>query len=130
MNPDLSRALIETISHSVYVIPAQDHICSSLTLGDGANLSCAETADVAAGVAGPTTVTLPTGAIGIYGIVPDGVDAVTVETRQSNSAIVSTENNAYFTAVPGGTPLQTLSYTGPSGGVEFALYDPAAVFDD
>jgi len=130
MNPDLSRESIETLSSSVYIIPADDHVCTSLTVGDGANISCLETSDVAAGEAGPATVTLPAGGIAIYGIVPDGVSSVTVETGTSTSTPVYTEDNAYFTAVPEGTALRTLSYTGPSGVVEFPLHDPALVFEE
>lgn len=130
MNPDLSRESIDTLSNDVYVIPAHDHICSSLTVGDGANLSCAETADVAAGKVGPTTVTLGGGAIAIYGIVPDGVRSVTVDTGTSGASTVETSNNAYFTAVPVGTVLRGLSYTGPSGVVEFPLYDPKLAFEE
>jgi hypothetical protein len=130
MNPDLSRESINTIANDVYVIPADDHICSSLTVGDGANLSCAETSDVAAGQVGASTVTLEGGGIAIYGIVPDGVESVTVKTGTSTSTSVATDENAYFTVVPKGTPLRTVGYTGPSGVVEFPIYDPAVVFDE
>jgi hypothetical protein len=130
MNPDLSRESIDTIANDVYVIPADDHICSSLTVGDGVNVSCAETSDVAAGQVGASTVTLVGGSIGIYGIVPDGVESVTVKTGTSTSTSVATDENAYFTAVAEGTPLRTVGYTGPSGVVEFPIYDPAVVFDE
>jgi hypothetical protein len=130
MNPDLSREALETVSSSVYVIPANGYICSSLTVGDGASIGCAETEDVAAGEVGATTVTLPGGGIGIYGIVPDGVGSVTVHTGTSSSQTVSVTDNAYFTAQPQGTVLRELTYTGPSGMVDFPLYDPAAVFEE
>lgn len=130
MNPDLSREAIDTIANDVYVVPAEDHICASLTVGDGANVSCRPTADVAEGDVGASVVTLIGGPIGIYGIVPDGVESVTVHTGVSASEAVEVQDNAYFTALPEGTPLRKLSYTGPSGAVEFPLYDPAAAFEE
>jgi hypothetical protein len=129
MNPALSREALETVSSSVYVIPANGYVCSSLTVGDGASIGCAETEDVAAGKVGATTVTLPAGGIGIYGIVPDGVESVTVHTGTSSSQTVSVTDNAYFTAVPEGTALRKLTYAGPSGVVDFPLYDPATAWD-
>jgi hypothetical protein len=130
MNPDLSRESIETISNSVYVIPADGYVCSSLTVGEGANLSCAETEDVAAGDVGPATVTLTAGGIAVYGIVPDGVSSVTVHTGQTDTTTIPVTENAYFTALPQGTPLRKLTYDGPSGVVEFPIYDPATAFEE
>jgi hypothetical protein len=130
MNPDLSRSAIDTAANDVHVVPADDHVCTTLTIGDGASISCPATEDVASGDVGPTVVTLEGGAIGIYGIVPDGISSVTVETGESDSDVVEVTANAYFTALPEGTPLRTLSYTGPSGVVEFTLHDPAVVFEE
>jgi hypothetical protein len=130
MNPGLSRKSIETISSAVYVIPADGYVCYSLTVGDGASIGCAETDDVAAGKVGATTVTLPAGGIAIYGIVPDGVDSVTVHTGTSDETVVEVTDNAYFTAVPEGTELRKVSYTGPSGLLDFPIYDPAVAFDE
>lgn len=129
MNPGLSRLAIGNMTNSLYVIPANGHVCASLTVGDGANLNCPSTADVAAGNAAPATVTLETGGIGIYGLVPDDVDAVTVQTGASDSTSIGTENNAYYTVVPAGAELRSVRYTGPSGAVEFPIYDPRAVFE-
>jgi hypothetical protein len=130
MNPDLSRVAVETLSHSLYVIPANGHVCAALTVGDGANVSCPATETVADGESGPATVTLEGGAIAIYGIVPDGVESVTVETGVSASDVVETDDNAYYTVVEEGTVLQTVSYDGPSGEVEFPIYDPSEVFEE
>jgi hypothetical protein len=129
MNPGLSRLSIANATHSLYVIPANGHVCAALTVGDGANLSCPPTAHIADGQAGAATVTLETGGIGIYGLVPDGVESVSVQTGTSDSTSVETEDNAYYTVVAAGTALRTVSYTGPSGPVEFAIYDPAAAFE-
>ena len=126
MNPDLSRLSIGNTTNSVYVIPANGHVCASLTVGDGANLTCPPTGDVVAGKAGAATVTLETGGIGIYGLVPDGVDSVSVQTGSSDSDRLATDRNAYYTVVRPGTPLSSVRYTGPSGPVEFAIYDPAS----
>lgn len=129
MNPNLSRLSIGNMTNSVYVIPANGHVCASLTVGDGANLTCPPTGDIAAGKVGAATVTLETGGIGIYGLVPDGVESVSVQTATSESTGVATEDNAYYTVVPAGTPIRTLRYTGPSGPVEFPIYDPASASD-
>ena len=129
MNPSLSRLSIGNMTNSLYVIPASGHVCAALTVGEGANLSCPPTADIAAGTARAATVTLETGGIGIYGLVPDGVESVSVQTGTSDSTAVATQGNAYYTVVPAGTPLRTVGYTGPSGSVEFPIYDPAEVFE-
>lgn len=130
MNPDLSRRAIANVSHSVYVVPANDYVCATLTVGEGANLSCAETEDIAAGRSGPSTVSLDGGSIAIYGVVPDGVESVSLQTGESDSAAVEVTDNAYYTVVPAGTTLRNVSYTGPSGQVEFPIYDPSLVFDE
>ena len=127
-NPDLSRRAIGSLSNSVYVVPADDHVCVALTLGEGANMSCPETDDLAAGQAGPTTVLLEGGSIAVYGVVPDGVDSVTVQTSGSGAvdAEIEAEGNAYLAVLPDGLTPEAASYTGPSGSVEFPLYDPSA----
>jgi hypothetical protein len=127
MNPDLSRLAIGNTTSSVYVIPARDHVCAGLTIGGGADVICPSTEAVAAGKAAPATMTLETGGIGIYGIVPDGVGSVSVRTGASDSVDLETEDNAYYTVVPAGTQLRSVGYAGPSGSVEFPIYDPARV---
>jgi hypothetical protein len=127
MNPSLSRLSIGNLSHSVFVIPADDHVCAVLTLGDGGNLSCPTTEAIAAGQAAAATVVVETGDIAIYGLVPNGVDSVAVRTGTSESTDVEAANNSYYTVVPAGTPLRTVGYTGPSGPVEFPIYDPSLV---
>ncbi len=129
VNPDLSRLAIGNATNSVYVIPARGRVCASLTVGEGANLICPSTDDVAKGRSAPATVTLETGGIAIYGIVPDGVKSVTVRTAGS-SADVAIERNAYYTVVPPGTALRTVGYDGPSGQVEFPVHDPSAAFEE
>jgi hypothetical protein len=125
MNPGLSRRAIGSLSNSLYLVPANGFVCVVLTMAQGASLSCPQTSDLAVGQSPPTTVGLAGGAIGVYGIVPDGVDAVTVNTDRSGSAVKVT-NNAFFTVVPAGTALETVGYSGPSGTVEYPIYDPTA----
>jgi hypothetical protein len=127
MNPGLSRRAIGSLSNSLYVVPANGVVCALLTLGQGANMNCPETSDLATGQSAPATVGLPGGAIGVYGIVPDGVDAVTVATDRSGSGTVKVVNNAFFTVFAAGTALKTVSYSGPSGAVEYPIYDPTAL---
>lgn len=129
MEPSLSRIAIGNATSSVYVIPANDHVCATLTMGEGANLSCPTTEDIANGDAGPTTVGLEDRDIAIYGLVPDGVDSVSVRTAAS-SVEVEVERNAYYTVVPAGTALQNVTYDGPSGPVEFTVHDPSEAFED
>ncbi len=130
MNPDLSRLAVGNLSHSVYVVPGTDHVCAAITVGEGANAVCPATTDVASGEAAPATVSLEGEAIAIYGLVPDGVETVTVATGETDSDELEVENNAYYTVLPAGTVLRELSYTGPSGSVAFPIYDPAKAFED
>lgn len=124
MNPGLSRRAIGSLSNSLYLVPANGVVCAVLTIGQGANMSCPETTDLATGQSAPTTVGLPGGSIGIYGIVPDGVDVVRVATDRPDSGAVKVANNAFFTVVAEGTGLKSVSYSGPSGSVEYPIYDP------
>ncbi len=126
MNPALSRVAIGNATNSVYVIPASEHVCAVLTMGEGANLSCPTTEDVASGDAAPTTVGLEGRDIAIYGLVPDGVDSVSVRTAASSIA-VETERNAYYAVLPAGTALRTVAYDGPGGPAEFTVHDPSAI---
>jgi hypothetical protein len=130
MNPALSRLSIGNLSSSVYVIPADDHVCAVLTVGDGANLSCPSTEAIATGQAAAATVVLENGDIAVYGLVPDGVDSVAVGTGTSGSTEVEASSNAYYTVVQAGTPLRTVAYSGPSGAVEFPIYDPSLVGEE
>lgn len=127
MNPALSRVSIGNLSNSVYVVPARDHVCAVLTVGDGASLSCPPTNAIGSGQAAPATVVLETGDVAVYGIVPDGVDSVTVRTGTSESTQIEASGNAYYTVIPAGTPLRTVAYVGPSGSVDFPIYDPSLV---
>jgi len=128
MNPDLSRLSVGNATHSVYVIPARERVCASLTVGPGANVICPSTDDIANGESAPATVGVAEG-IAIYGIVPDGVELVLLHTGTADSTVVSTEDNVYYTVVPAGTPLRKVSYVGPSGAVAFPIYDSALVFE-
>lgn|GEM_PF-1570276 len=130
MNPALSRRTTGDTTHSVFVVPARDHVCVSLTVGQGAAMSCAETSDITAGKVGGGTVTLEGGAIGIVGMVPDGVRSVTLGTGKTDTTTIATVDNTYFTAVPEATVLRTIGYVGPNGAVEYPIYDPALAFED
>lgn len=127
MNPELSRRSITGVSNSLFVVPGTGYVCVALTVGEGANGTCAQTSDLVAGQTAAVTVTLPGGPVGIYGLVPDGVDSVVVETGESSTTTIETANNAYFTAAPEDTVLRSVSYVGPSGTVEFPIYDPEVV---
>jgi len=126
MNPGLARRAIASPASSLYLVPANGHVCAALTVGDGATVSCPETADLAAGRSSAATVTLDGGAIAIYGLVPDGVDTVTVNTSHEGLEVAQVVDNAYLAVVPDGTELSSVSYSGPSGAVEFPIYDPMA----
>ncbi|MEX1142470.1 MAG: hypothetical protein WD993_03585 [Thermoleophilaceae bacterium] len=125
VNTALSRLAIGTISNSLYLLPATGHVCAALTLGEGASMSCVPTDELAAGNVGPGMAGLPGGAIAIWGIVPDGVDSVTVAAGP-HSTEVETQGNAYLAVVPAGAAVETATYTGPSGRMEYAIHDPAA----
>lgn len=128
MNPSLSRLAIGNTTNSLYAIPARDHVCAGLTVGEGASVICPSTDDVASGKSAPATVLLTTGDIGIYGIVPDGVDSVSVRGADGSGAReINVESNAYYTVVPAGTSVWTVGYEGPSGRTEFAIHDPSAL---
>jgi hypothetical protein len=129
MNPGLSRVSIGNATNSLYAVPARGRVCAVLTVGEGANVTCPPTADIAGGQAAPATVVLATGDIAVYGLVPDGVDSVSVQTETTESTAVATQDNGYYTVVPAGTRLRTVRYGGPSGQVEFPIYDPSLVMN-
>jgi hypothetical protein len=126
MNPGLARRAIASPSSSLYLVPANGHVCAALTVGEGASLSCPETVDLAAGQSSAATVLLAGGAIAIYGLVPDGVETVAVDTSYDGLEQAEVTGNAYMAVVPGGTELDSVTYDGPSGVVEFPIYDPSA----
>lgn len=130
MNPSLSRLAIGNATHSVYLIPARGHVCASLTVDEGANITCQPVEEIASGAAGPATVSIAGGDIAIYGMVPDGVQSVSVNTGVADSTEIPTENNAYYAVVPAGTPLRTVSYEGPNGQVDFEIVDPLRAVDE
>jgi hypothetical protein len=125
INPDLSRRAIGSVSNSLYVVPGDQYVCAVLTVGEGANFNCPPTSTIGDGRSGPATVVLETGDIGVYGIVPDGVGSVTVATGAAGSGAVDVLANTYFTVLDAGTAPGQVGYTGPSGHVEFPIYDPS-----
>lgn len=130
LNPVLSRLAIKNATHSIYVIPAREHVCVAFTDPVGAGLICPSTDDVARGNASPATAALETGGVAVFGVVPDGVDSVELSAGASEPIDVATEANVYYTVIPSGTPLGSVSYVGPSGPVKFPIYDPALVLKE
>lgn len=126
MNPGLSRRAIANATSSLFLLPARGHVCAALTIGDGAAAICPPTADLKAGSGAAGTAVLKTGDIAIYGVVPDGIDSVSVETGSSDSREVAVEDNAYYTVVAAGTELRAVRHAGPDGPVELPIYDPLA----
>lgn len=127
MNPDLARRGVAETTHSVFVVPANGHVCGVLTIGEGASTTCSKTADLAAGTAGPATASVAGEAIAVWGVVPDGVDSVTVAAGGESSE-VATGENAYLAVLPAGAPVESVGYAGPEGWVEFPVRDPADAF--
>jgi hypothetical protein len=128
MNADLSRLSIGNTTSSVYLVPARDHVCVAFTVAGGAATICPSTDEIAAGDASPSTVSLPGRDIAIYGAVPDGVESVSVQTGSSDSTRIPVSGNAYYTVIPAGTKLRTLSYVGPEGRSESRIVDPSLAF--
>lgn len=126
MNPDLSRRAIANTVNSVFVLPAQGHVCAVLTRGDSANAICPPTDELKDGKGSAGTAVLQTGDIAIFGVVPDGVDSVTVQLGEAGSRTVPVEDNAYYTVVEAGTPLESVQHDGPDGTVDLPIYDPLA----
>jgi hypothetical protein len=124
MNPDLSRLSIGNATHSVYLVPAQDRVCTVLTAGEGASLTCARVEDIVRGDSGPATVGFPGGDVAVHGIVPDGVGSVAVTTAVGDHS-VAVKDNAYYTVLPAGTPVRSVRFTTPAGGPqEIEIVDP------
>jgi hypothetical protein len=126
VNPALSRLALGSISNALYVLPGRGYVCASLTVADGASLNCTETSELAAGRAGAATITLVDQNIGVYGLVPNGVETVAINTGSTSTTRADVEGNAYFGVLPKGTALRSVAYEGPSGSVEYPIYDPAA----
>ncbi|NLT07868.1 MAG: hypothetical protein GXY03_16400 [Solirubrobacterales bacterium] len=126
MNPGLSRRAIANTTSSVFVVPAREHVCVALTIGAGAGAICPPTDDLRSGRGGAGTAVLPTGDIAVFGVVPDGVDSVSVQTGESDARTVAVEDNAYYAVVAAGTPLRAVVHDGPDGPVELPIYDPLA----
>lgn len=125
MNSELSRLAIGNATHSLFVLPANGFVCTALTIGEGAALSCSETVDIANGESTPGVATVPSG-IAVYGLVTDEVSAVTIKTGEADTLEAEITNNAYYKVLPAGTPLRSVAYIGPSGPVEYAIWDPSA----
>lgn len=125
MNPALSRLAVGETLHSVFLVPGNGHVCGVLTIGEGASTTCSKSAELTAGTAGPATATVDGGAIAVWGMVPDGVEEVSVAAGPE-SLEVETGENGYLAVLPAGAPVESVSYAGPEGPVEFAIRDPAA----
>lgn len=127
MNPALSRRALAETMHSLYLVPANGHVCAVLTVGEGGSTTCSTTGELASGSAGPATASVEGEAIAVWGMVPDGVGSVAVAAGSASTS-VDTEDNAYLAILPAGAPVEAVSWDGPEGAVEFEIRDPADAF--
>jgi len=126
MNPGLSRRAIANTTNSVFVLPARDHVCATLTVGEGATAICPRTSTLKSGSGAAGTAVLPGGDLAIFGIVPDGVASVSLETGEGDSRVLGVEDNAYYAVVASGTVLRSIRHKGLDGTVNLPIYDPLA----
>jgi hypothetical protein len=128
MNPALSRLAIANLRNSIFVVPARGHTCASMLSGAGAVMQCPKTSDISAGRAGASTAMIDGTAIAIWGVVRDGIESIELRIGGEIQA-VEPQANVYLAIVPAGSPLESVSYVGPSGRVTYPIYDPSKVFD-
>lgn len=122
------RALTQD-SWSLYLSPAPEAVCLSIVdPHGGASANCPTGSDVEAGLAFPGVVqegckldmedgsTTCVSAL-IYGVVPDGVDSVTVKVDSGSPPSADVQGNSYLVRVPMSQAPTAVSYEGPDGPV-------------
>lgn len=113
-NGALSRRAFSRGEESVFVIPANERVCLAMDEAKGATITCPPDRAVADGSSVGTTSFASQ--VAVYGLVPDGVDAVSVRLATGEQVASETAGNAYLVHVQGEP--RSLAFEGPSGRVE------------
>jgi hypothetical protein len=114
---------------SVYLVPATDAVCLILWERSlGASVSCPALMAVNDGAATPSYVKTGCGGpppdagppvcggLVLYGVVPNGIDEVTVESASRVAIHVAVSDNAFLVERPMPTGAISVRYVGPDGG--------------
>lgn len=109
-NPSLSRRT----APGVWIVPGDGHVCVvNATPGDGAlGFGCASSGDVERGLLAPSDVDANGNGV-LTGVLPDGIEAVTLVDRDGSTRSVGVARNTYRAAI--GPDLKEVRFTGPDG---------------
>lgn len=109
-NPSLSRRT----APGVWIVPGDGFVCvANATPHDGAlGLGCATPEDVNRGLLAPSDVDADGNGV-LTGVVPDGVDQVTLVDRDGSTRTADVSRNTYRAAID--ASLKEVRFTGPDG---------------
>lgn len=109
-NPHLSRRT----APGVWIVPGDDYVCvANSSPGEGAlGFGCAANDDVKRGLLAPSDVDQNGNGV-LTGVLPDGVETVTLADRDGSERTVSVKHNTYRAAI--GPDLKEVRFTGPDG---------------
>jgi hypothetical protein len=111
-NPALSRRT----GPGVWIVPGDGYVCVANTAPDdgGMGLGCATPDDVDRGLLAPSDVDANGNGV-VTGVVPDGVDRVTLVDRDGSTRSADVDRNTYRAAIDAN--LKEVRFTGADGGV-------------
>jgi hypothetical protein len=114
-NPYLSRRT----APGVWIVPGDGYVCVANTppSGGGVGFGCATTEDVGRGLLAPSDVDADGNGV-LTGVLPDGVDHVTLVDRDGSTRDVDVDRNTYRAEIDAN--LKEVRFTGPDG-VDHAL---------
>lgn len=110
-NPILSRRT----APGVWIVPGDEHVCVANATPDdgGLGVSCATPEDVERGLLAPTDVDANGNGV-VTGVLPDGVDHVTVVNQDGSTRDVPVDRNTYRAAID--ADLKEVRFTDAEGG--------------
>ena len=111
-NPALSRRT----GPGVWLVPGDGFVCVANTTPDdgGMGLGCATPEDVDRGLLAPSDVDANGNGV-VTGVVPDGVDRVTLVDRDGSTRTAAVDRNTYRAAID--AKIKEVRFTGADGGV-------------
>jgi hypothetical protein len=114
VDPAEARRVAPAARTKVWVAPGDGSICLlNLPSGaDGAATSCTPVDDAENGE-GVVTVSYSKDQVDIFGIVPDGVDTVTLELADGTTQRLRVRDNVYFASAA--APSKTITFEDPAG---------------
>lgn len=118
VNGSLARKAFSTSSTDVFVVPADGQVCIITTPRDGTSFSTCTLAESLRSETNVPSTNVESEKVTIFGMVPDGVEHVTVTFDDGSKAEHPVTGNVYLVEATVSNQAVSVTYDGPTGRVD------------